>query len=301
MGLQNFKNIRLIIGEPNYEVRIGLKSALSFAGFDHGNIQNTDKISAVRETVVNNQADLIVCDARLSDGNFDNLIHQIRHHEVGNNPFVNIITVLPTADRQTLKKSMNSGTDDILVKPISPGQFLERVKHMVYERKPFVVTTDYIGPNRRTGHRPGTQKISQFEVPNPLKAKIEDEPNVQKLQTEIEAMAEVFNEQKIVRHAYQIVYLVERLVPAYNEDKVNESITAEFDRLQVVSNDISRRVAGSRFTDWNENCQALVNVVGRLRETPNTSNAKDLKNLWNLAEIFSSQFCPAERAAKVAR
>ena len=201
MERQNFENIRLIIGEPSYEVRIGLKSALCAEAFKHEHIQDTDKVSAVRDAVVNNQADLIVCDARLSDGRFDNLIHQIRHNKVGNNPFINTITVIPTADKQSIMESMHSGTDDILIKPVSPGQFMERVGHMIHERKPFVVTTDYIGPSRRKGHRPGTQKIPQFEVPNPLKAKVEGEPDKDKLRAEIDAMTEVLNEQKIERHA----------------------------------------------------------------------------------------------------
>ena len=301
MERQHFENIRLIIGEPRDDVRMGLKTALSAEGFEQAHIESTDKISAVRDAVVNNQADLFVCDARLSDGDFDNLIHQVRHHEVGNNPFINVITLISSADKQTIMKSMNSGTDVILVKPISPGKVVEWVENMIHERKPFVVTTDYIGPNRRTKHRQGTQKIPLIEVPNPLKAKVEGEPDEGKLRAEIDAMAEVLNEQKIERHAYQIVYLVERLVPTYAEGPVDDSAVADLDRLLAVSNDISRRVAGSCFADWNENCQALVNVVGRIQETPITPNEKDLKNLCNLAEIFKSQFCPAERAAKVAR
>ncbi len=301
MKRHNFKNVRLIIGEPSLEVRRGLRSVLSAEGFEHGNIQDTDKVLRVRDAIVNNNADLVVCHAYFSDGDFDNLIHQVRHHEVGNNPFVNVITFISTTDKKMISKSMNSGTDVILVKPISPGKVVERVENMIHERKPFVVTTDYIGPNRRPKHRPGTQKIPLIEVPNPLKAKVEGEPDEGKLRAEIDAMAKVLNDQKIERHAYQIVYLVERLVPTYAEGPVDDSAVADFDRLLAVLNDISRRVAGSRFFDWNENCQALVNVAGRIRETVITPNEKDLKNLWNLAQIFKSQFCPAERAVKVAR
>ena len=49
MERQNFKNVRLIIGEPSYEVRIGLKTAICAAGFKHEHIQDTDKVSAVRD------------------------------------------------------------------------------------------------------------------------------------------------------------------------------------------------------------------------------------------------------------
>ena len=202
----NFKSIRLIIGEPVEDIRFGLRSALTAAGFEQ--IEDTSRISTIRESIMNNGVDLLVCDMHLSDGDIDNLIHQIRHQEVGNNPFVTIITLIPTADEPMIKKVINSGTDDILVMPISPENLMKRVVHLIHKRKPFVVTTDYIGPNRRERHRPGTQKIPQIEVPNPLKVMVEDKPDWNKLQTEIEATAKLLNEQKIERHAYQIVYLL---------------------------------------------------------------------------------------------
>ena len=73
MECQDFKNVRLIIGESSHEVRMGLKSVLSTAGFEHGNMQDTDKVSVIRDAIVNNQAELIVSDAWLTDGDFDNL------------------------------------------------------------------------------------------------------------------------------------------------------------------------------------------------------------------------------------
>ncbi len=300
MECQNFKNVRLIIGEPSDDVRIKLMSALSAKGFDPEYIQDTNKVSVIRDAVVNNQADLVVCEARLMDGDFDNLIHQVRHHEAGTNPFVNVITLVPTtADKQTIRKSIDSGTDDIMIKPNSPEDIMERIKHMIHGRKPFVVTTDYIGPNRRPKPRPGTQEIPLIEVPNPLKAKVEGKPDEDKLQAEIDAMAEVLNEQKIERHAYQIVYLVERLIPAYAEFPIDESAVAEFvDRLRSVSNDISRRVDGSRYTHWKELCLSLVDVVGCIEETPIAPNEKDLNNLRNLAEIFKYDSSLADRIVR---
>lgn len=301
MERQNFKNVRLIIGEPSYELRVGLKSACCASGFERGHIQDTDKLSAIRDAVAEDRTDLILCNTHLPDGDFDSLIQQIRHGAVGNNPFINIISVISMADKQTITKSMNSGTDAILVKPISPRQFMERVENMIHARKPFVVTTDYIGPNRRKEHRSGTQEIPQFEVPNPLKAKIEAEPDEDKLRAKIEAMVGVFNEQKIERHAYQIVYLVERLIPKYAEGKIDDSVTSNLDRLRSVSSDLSRRVKGSRFANWDKDCRSLVDVVSRIAEASMTPAPKDLEILENLAEILKFQFRPAEKVANAAR
>jgi DNA-binding response OmpR family regulator len=300
MQRQNFKNVRLIIGEPIYEMRVALKSACCAMGFERGNIQDTDKLSTVRDAIAEGRTDLLACNTQLLDGDFDGLIQQIRHGAVGTNPFVNIISLISMADSRTITKSMNSGTDAILVKPISPRQFIERVENMIHERKPFVVTTDYIGPDRRKGHRPGTQEIPRFEVPNPLKAKIAEKPDEGLLRAKIEAMVKVLNEQKIERHAYQVVYLVERIIPNYAEGKIDDGVISHLDRLRSVSKDLSRRVKGSRFANWDKDCRSLVNVVTRIGEASATPDPKDLGILQNLAEVLKFQFQPAERVATAA-
>lgn len=292
----NFKNIRLVIGEPMDDVRFGLRAALSGAGFEQ--IEDTGEISIVRESVANNGVDLLVCDMHLLDGDMGNLIHQIRHQEIGNNPFVTIITLIPMADEQMIRKVMGSGTDDILVLPVSPENLMKRVVHLIHERKPFVVTTDYIGPDRREGHRPGTQKIPLIEVPNLLKIMVEGEPDWVKLQTEIEATALVLNEQKIERHAYQIVYLVEKIAQIYPMNPGDESVLSNLDRLARVSNDINDRVDGSHYAHWGERCRSLVNVMKRVRDAHMTPNNTDVFELRNLAEAFKNEISREERAAR---
>ena len=104
------------------------------------------------------------------------------------------------------------------------------------------------------------------------------------------------NEEKIERQAYQIVYLVERLIPTYTESPIDESAVVDFvDRLRSVSNDISRRVDASCYTHWKELCLSLVDVVGCIEETPITPNAKDLDNLQKVAEAFKYENSPTDR------
>lgn len=292
----NFKNIRLVIAEPVDDVRFGLRDALSGAGFEQ--IDDTSMVSVVHESIANNGVDLLICNMHLSDGGFDNLIHQIRHQEIGNNPFVTIITLIPMADEQMIKKVICSGTDDIMVMPISPENLMKRVVHLIHERKPFVVTTDYIGPDRRERDRPGTQKIPRIEVPNPLKVMVGDKPDWVKLQTEIEAAAMVLNEQKIERHAYQIVYLVEKIVQIYPMKPEDESVLSNLDRLALVSNDINHRVGGGHYAHWGERCRSLVRVMNRVRDAHMTPNDTDVFELRNLAEDFKNEISRDKPAAR---
>jgi len=298
METTNLEQVRVIFGEADSALRTTLTPQLSAEGFSPDHIMGTDRIADIREAVDGDRADLVVCDAELADGTFGELIHQIRHHEIGDNPFVGTITMIPTAEKQSIMASIDSGTDDVLIKPITGAQFMERFKLLTRERTPFVVTTDYIGPNRRKAHRPGTVKIPEFQVPNPLKAKVDGAYEKSRMQAEIHALVEVFNEQKIERHAYQIVYLIEHMLPVDLEGGVKEAALDEIDRLWWVANDISHRVADTRYAEWDVLCRSLVEAVGRVRKNATAPEPKDLDSLRNLAGVFKYQASPAEKLAQ---
>jgi DNA-binding response OmpR family regulator len=295
----NFKNVNLVIAERDEAVRLGLRGALMRVGFEH--VAATGNFSIVRDMCANDDADLLICGTMLTNGDLGGLIHHIRHNDLGRNPFINIITMIPAADEQSIRKAINAGTDDILVMPVSPGRVLERINHMIRERKPFVVTTEYIGPDRRTGHRPGSQMIPKIKVPNPLKAMVDAAPNRNKLRAEIEAMTKMLNEQKIERHAFQIVYLADKIDRITAAIPGDDSVRPDLERLLWVSNDIGRRVAGTAYAHWDERCRSLVGVMTRVRRANMKPSARDLLELNGLAKTFKVDIHSIEQpAARIA-
>ncbi len=207
----SFENIRVFVGDPNREVRDGIRGGLYGQGFRY--IMVTDRMSVIETAVATNKVDLMVCDTELPDGDLYDLVYKIRHHELGDNPFIVVTALITEPTPKMVKKIFDAGCDDLIQKPISTGLLFERVLNLARNRKPFVVTSDYIGPNRRTKPRPGIQQIPRIDVPNPLKAKATDNTSAEDIQAEIDKVANVLNEQKMERHAYQIAYLVERVVP----------------------------------------------------------------------------------------
>lgn len=106
-----------------------------------------------------------------------------------------------------------------MVRSLVPKHLLDRVDHLAHGRKLFVVTHDYIGPDRRRGVRPEMPSAPLIEVPNPLKVKAGSAVDEIRLQEMIDTAATMINEQKIERHAVQIRYLVERILPLYQDRK----------------------------------------------------------------------------------
>ncbi len=293
----SFENIRVLVGDPNREIRDGIRGGLYGQGFRY--ILVTDRMSLVETAVATNKVDLIICDTELPDGDLYDLVYKIRHHELGDNPFIVVTALITAPTPKMVKKIFDAGCDDLIPKPISTGLLFERVLNLARNRKPFVVTSDYIGPNRRAEAWPGTQQVPQIEVPNPLKAKTDD-TSAEDLQAEIDKVANVLNEQKMERHAYQINYLVDRIVPLYEDGTADESIVPHLDRLLYVSEDINRRLEGTRYAHVGELCLSMVNVVKAVRQAPLSPDRKDIALMPALAQAIKCAFESKENVAELA-
>ncbi len=294
----SFGNIRVLVGDPNREVSDAVRGGLFGHGFRY--ILVTDRMSVVETAVATNKVDLLICDIVLPGGDLHDLTYRIRHHELGDNPFILVTALITEPTLKMVKRIFNAGCDDLVPKPISTGLLFERVLNLARNRKPFVVTSDYIGPNRRAKLRSGIQQDHEIDVPNPLKAKAADDASAEDLQAEIDRVANVLNEQKMERHAYQINYLVERIVPPYEDGTADEGIVPHLDRLLYVSEDISHRLDGTRYHHVGELCQSMVNVVRAVRQAPLSPDRKDIALMPALAQAIKCAFDPKENVAELA-
>ena len=295
----DFGKVGLLLGDPSRMIRQGLKGALFTEGFR--DILDTDKLPDIREAVAENRVDLLICDIHLSEGDVCHFISEIRHHLVGNNPFLIIIALIDAPDRETIARVIDAGFDDIVLKPISGGKLVERINLLVRKRKPFVVTTDYIGPTRRDGKRENSIEIPEISVPNPVRIKAEGQVSLEGLQQAIDTVARMINEQKMERHAFQIDYLVDKIVPLYESETVDMRIVKRLDRLRYVTEDISRRQKGTAYSHVSDLCESFLGVINGIREKPLAPQPKDIKLLPQLAKAIKRAFESADDAVAVAR
>jgi DNA-binding response OmpR family regulator len=293
-----FQNVDLVLADSSAMIRQGLKGALFTKGFR--DIIDTDNLETIRETISGQSVDILICDTDFPDGDACALTHDIRHHRVGNNPFMVVIMLVDSPDKETIMRVVNCGTDDVVLKPISAAKLFERVDMLARKRKRFVVTSDYIGPSRRDSHRPGTMKIPELDVPNPVKAKVEGKVAKEAIQGDIDSITAVINQQKMERYAFQVGYLVDRIVPLYEHGTVDMGIVQHLDRLEWVSEDLSRRAAGTPFDHVNDLCESMAAVAAGIRKMPLAPEQRDIRLLPQLARAIQRAFSPDEKAAKVA-
>ena len=213
-----FADADIVLDYGERSVRQGLRQILIDQGYR--GLRDYGSIEVVEEEVERTLPDLVVMDALMDGGEATSLASRIRAGELGVNPFIGIIITVWQPSEAVIRRIVNCGIDDIIVKPLSPKQIMDRVNVVAFNRKPFVVTSDYIGPDRRTDaakQRDG-QKIPSIEVPNTLEAKARGKPlRMEELNDLIGAAMYEINDQRLKRHSYRIAAIVDQIVPAYQK------------------------------------------------------------------------------------
>lgn len=285
MLASQFENIRVILAEPSTNLRAGIKDLLMERGFK--NVLDTGNFADISSAVRDDQVDLLIGDTKLPEGDLSEMIHQIRHGEIGHNPFIVTITLLNSSEPDLVHRVIDSGTDRILVKPFNVAEIVDHIEFLTHSRKEFVVTTDYIGPNRRTTHRPGTMNIPQIEVPNPLRSRMTGQMTELRLKRSINSAMNIINEQKVLRHAFQIAWLMEKITGADGNrppDTADSTISEYLERLRFVSADIAKRIKHTRYAHVTDLCMTLVNLTETVARNGFIEN--DMQMIVNLSRVI---------------
>ena len=252
----------------------GSRGAIREILFDRGcrNFRLGATLAEIGEALQDGAADILICGTDFPDGDACKLIAAIRHSEIGTNPFIPVIATTWDPTPELVRKIIDSGADDLVVKPISVGHLLERVQSLVYKRKPFVVTTDYVGPDRhRTPSR--VAETALIDVPNPLKARItgEEEPVAAQLRID-EVIAEI-NLQKLERYAVDIGSLVNIVLPKLDEGRADSGARDILQRLETIAVRARGRMADTERAHVSELCQSLAQVVKNLLAAEDALNS----------------------------
>ena len=236
--------------------------------------------------------DLLISDHELPDGDFSDFVHKLRHYETKYNPFLPIIATAWSPTHETVRNIIQSGVDHIVSKPLSAGQLMQRIKVLALARKPFIVTSQYIGPDRRKKDDARPSVSTPVIVPSTLSMKATGaaEINPASLQEEIDACVKQVNIQKLERNAQQVSFLVERIVPGLALGGPDETTARSLDRLLYVSEDISRRMGGTPYAHVSELCNTMINVTRRIIDAGDFPSPKDVELLKPVAKSIEAGF-----------
>lgn len=198
MHVGAYGEVRVVLAEPNAVIRHGLKSALAAHGYRR--VFDTDRFGPTHEELHTGEVDLLITASELFGGDVPQLIRDLRHLKVGRNPFVGVIVIITSPSVERVRLFAAAGADDAIASPVTAGHLLTRIDNLATIRKPFVVSGDYVGPDRRQHGREG-QQAPPIDTPNPLKLRIDG------------------NEADYRHHVHQAVQALERLLAAERPHK----------------------------------------------------------------------------------
>jgi DNA-binding NarL/FixJ family response regulator len=243
MKKTDYGSVKLLLAIENPIVRQGLQNVLQHEGFPRPiEVSSHEKLLA---TLVEHSFDVIVTATEISGEFIPPYIGQMRLGALTHHPLPLVIELLAESEGDYVRKVIDSGPDDLLQLPVSPGQLLARLNVLAEKRKPFVVTSDYVGPDRRQTLRPGTQPIPLFDVPNPLAMKIERQPD-ETIAQEMEAAATRLLEMRVERYAFELQWLLRAIRQLFQPEQNDAAKLQTFcERIKTLLINLPRLMPGT--------------------------------------------------------
>lgn len=150
--------------------RAMLQSTLNEIGFRK--IESCENIGQFESKLDSMKPDLVFVDIDTDREAACTTIKGVRNQEIGSLPFVVVVAMTRKPELDAVKAALGVGADDMVVKPVTAKALTQRVVNQIENRKEFIATDDYVGPDRRADDRELTDDdLAAIEVPNSLRHK----------------------------------------------------------------------------------------------------------------------------------
>src|ERR1700759_250437 len=238
-----YDSVEALVYDPVSANRTATRAAMLSLGFRR--TETVSSLEAMIEVIQRQPPDLVLADTQGAADELCGAIQQLRQGAAGYNPFIVIIVTAWEKSSALITKVVNSGADDLLLRPFSTALLGNRIEAHVERRKGFVITTDYVGPDRRRdATRSGDSEM--FDPPNSLKMKAKDrmpaDVIARKLDAELQVAREKLAVEKLRRDSFQICILW-RLIQDQNDRTPQRS--ADLIKLGNLARAVERRaIAG---------------------------------------------------------
>ena len=295
MGALFLNRVDLVLFETHAGSRSSREDLLRRKGFQRTISVNC--LDDLRKLTDRSTIDLLIMGIDDGDESACELVHETRHGHLGRNPYVTVVSLVREAKSGLVRRIVDAGSDALLTQAAQPKELLDRLMHLIHRRKPFVVTSDYIGPDRRNVMRPDRESVPQIHVPNALREKSVNCVDTATIDKMIQRTNGVVNERKMISHVTTIRRLVTQLIKMSDRPDLTADRQALSDHLLTVGQDLASRLVGTRLAHVGDLCDSLVTVTGAVHRKADTPDAKDLALLEELGSALHVSVFPKDSVA----
>jgi DNA-binding response OmpR family regulator len=258
MSRLSFETAETLIYDPVPMNRNATRAALYSLGFRQ--IEAVGTLDAFWNLVRKRPPDLAMCEAQ-PDQDVCQAIQQLRVGAAGHNPFIVVIVTAWNNSNGLVEKVLNCGADDLVLRPFSTATLGARIKTHVERRKGFVITTDYVGPDRR-GDPNRFSNVELFEPPNSLQMKARDRLSAdvvaQRMDAELKVACDILHSEKLRRDAFQICILW-RLIQSRRPAAGTTS--ADIVKIKELTRTVEARCHELQIEHAGEWCQSILAAI----------------------------------------
>jgi DNA-binding response OmpR family regulator len=208
MKAPSYETAETLVYDPISANRTATRSALFSLGFRK--IESVSTVEALAAALRIQPPDLVLAEAQGTEGPLCDIIQATRQGSGAPNPFLVIVVTAWEKNESLVGRVVNSGADDLLLRPFSTALLGRRIAVHIESRKEFVITSEYVGPDRRKDVSRFSD-VNLFAPPNSLKMKVAErlspEEASQRLGEELRAARTMLNIEKLRRDAFQICVL----------------------------------------------------------------------------------------------
>jgi DNA-binding response OmpR family regulator len=293
MARLSYDSVEALIYDPVSANRTATRAALYSLGFRR--TETVPTLEAMVDVIQRQTPDLVLAETQGAADELCLAIQQLRQGSSGYNPFIVIIVTAWEKSSALINKVVNSGADDLLLRPFSTALLGTRIEAHIERRKGFVITTDYVGPDRRRdAARSGDAEM--FDPPNSLKMKAKDRMSAdliaKRLDMELHVAREKLSGEKLRRDSFQVCILW-RLLREQRQD--TPQFGADLTKLGNLSRSIERRCGDAGQEKALERCAAILSAIDGLKNGQNCETA--LSSVGAAALGMHQLICPEKSAA----
>lgn len=283
----DLSKVKTLVCEPSLPIRQGIRLALNNVGIR--DITEATTFLAAHQACKEGDHDFLLLNQEIETNDTAFMVRELRSGALGRDPFILTVMLLSSREEPKVRSAIDCGPDDLLLIPFAPDQLMNRLKAQIERRKPFVVTHDYIGPDRRAAPRPGATSATQFQVPNPVRARGTNVPRDRYDRMKQESIVTISVE-RIKRLAATMDWECNALTVSAREGRMTpESTYRSLLKLEQVTAELSLRVT-KQLGHSTETIDSLTNICRRLKTVPSNVSFSDVEIITQTSRRISGTY-----------
>ena len=145
--LLDLSELRIILIDDNEFATILMKRLLRIMRIAQVTIclDSLEADAAIRQS----KADLVIVDIDMPGRSGLDIIHDIRHGQVGIARDIYVLVASAHVDREHVEQARDQGANWVLAKPLSFRTLYDGIVRAILDDRPFIESASYVGPCRR--------------------------------------------------------------------------------------------------------------------------------------------------------